>query len=115
MNGKGDTFLWPELMEYDPAQGPSQYARNISSLHHVSEASESREQLTGSPSLYRIKVSPSQAERKRSTEGDGWTGEVKIPKSGGVSVSDLVARLHNGPNQSQVLLAAKSSRQVSAL
>ena len=77
----------------------------------MSEASESREDLVDSPPLYRIKLSDSQAVRKRESEGDGWGGETKVAKSS-VSVTDLIARLHNGPNESQVLLAAKSRRQV---
>ena len=107
----GDGLKWPESIDHhDPSQ-PRLYGRHTSSIHHVSEASESREDLVDSPPLYRIKLSDTPADRKRGLEGDGWGVETKVSKSS-VSVSDLVARLHNGPNESQVLLAAKSRRQV---
>ena len=105
MNGKSDTFGWPE----PPLHGG--ILRPTSSLHNVSEASEPQDRGLNSPPLYRIQLSPSKAERKRATEGNGRVGEIKVPKSA-VTVSDLVARLHKGPNESQVLLAAKSNRQV---
>ena len=105
MNGKGDTFVWPEA----PLHGG--VLRPTSSLHNVSEASEPQDRVLNSPPLYRIKLSASKAERKRATDGNGMGGEIKVPKSS-VTVSDLVARLHKGPNESQVLLAAKTNRQV---